>query len=48
MTGDFGLGATEDFYEVANANLLVPHKVEQSEPGVITQSLKETLYIERY
>jgi arsenite methyltransferase len=46
MPGDLRLWATQDFYEVADTNLLLPHEVEQPEAGVVSQGLKELLHVE--
>src|SRR3984885_7893763 len=47
MPGDLWLWTAQNLYEVADANLLVPHEVEQAEACVVPQSLKELLHIER-
>ena len=47
MPRDFGLGTAQDLHEVANADLLIVHKVQQPEPGVVSQRLKEPLYVVR-
>ena len=46
MPGDFRLRATKDFHEVANANLLISHEVEEPEAGIVSQGLKELLHVE--
>ena len=46
MPGDFRLWATQDFHEVANANLLISHEVEEPEAGIVSQGLKELLHVE--
>jgi hypothetical protein len=46
MPGDFRLRATKDFHEVANANLLIFHEVEEPEAGIVSQGLKELLHVE--
>jgi arsenite methyltransferase len=46
MPRDFRLWATQDFYEVANANLLISHEVEEPEAGIVSQGLKELLHVE--
>ncbi len=33
MGGNLRLRLTQDFYEVANADLLVPDQIEESKPG---------------
>jgi hypothetical protein len=45
MPGDFRLRAAQDFYEVADANLLVSHEIEQPEAGVVSEGLKELLHV---
>lgn len=47
MPGYFGLALTQNLDEVANANLLVSHQVEQAEARIVPQCLKEALHIER-
>lgn len=46
MPGDFRLWVTQDLHEVADANRLLSHKVEQSEAGVVSQGLKKLLHVE--
>jgi len=40
------LRTTQDFHEVADANLLVSHEVEEPEAGIVSQRLKELLHVE--
>ncbi len=47
MPGYFGLSLLQNLHEVADANLLVSHQVEQAETSVVTQSLEEEFRIER-
>lgn len=47
MPGDFGLTLLQDFDQVADADLLIRHQVEQAEPGVISECLKKPLHVER-
>ena len=43
MARDFRLRTAQDLHEVADANLLVAHEVQQPEPGVVPERLKEPL-----
>lgn len=45
MPRDFRLRASENFHEVADADLLVGHQVEQPEARVIRQRLKELPHV---
>ncbi len=47
MPGDLRLGAAQDLDEVADTDLLVAHEVQQPEPGVVSQRLKEPLHVVR-
>ena len=46
MTGDLRLRATQDLNKVANTNLLVTNEIQDPEPGVIPESLKEPFHVE--
>ena len=46
MAGDFRLRTAKYLHEVADANLLICHEVEQPEPGVIPERLEELLHVE--
>lgn len=46
MPRNLRLRLIQDFHEVADAELLVSHQVQESEPGVVSQSLEESLEIE--
>jgi hypothetical protein len=46
MPRDFRLRPTQDFHEVADANLLISHEVEEPEAGIVSQGLKELLHVE--
>jgi protein-tyrosine-phosphatase len=46
MPRDFWLRATQDFDEVADANLLVSDEIEEPEAGIVSQRLKELLHVE--
>lgn len=45
MPGDLGLRPAEDLDEVADADLLISHQVQDSEPGRVTQSPEEALQV---
>lgn len=45
MPRNLRLRTAEDFYEIANANLLVTHQVQQPKPRVIAESLKEPFHV---
>jgi hypothetical protein len=46
VPGDFGLRLAEDFDEIADADFLVAHEIEQTKPGVVAKSLKEAFQVE--
>lgn len=46
MPGNLGLGLPQDLNEIADANLLIAHQVQEPETGIVSQSLKEALEIE--
>jgi hypothetical protein len=46
VPGNLRLRAAQDFHEVTNAYLLVIHKVQEPEPSVVPESLKEPFHIE--
>lgn len=46
MAGDFWLGRVEDFDEVADADLLIAHEVEEAETGVVAEGLEEAFEVE--
>jgi hypothetical protein len=46
MPGYFGLALLKGFHKIADANLLISHKVQQAETRVVPESLKEALHVE--
>jgi hypothetical protein len=44
MPGDLWLGTSENLHEVAHTNLLIAHKVQKPESGVVTESLEEPFH----
>jgi len=48
MTRDFRLAHPEDLHKVADANLLVGHQVEETQPRAIGQGAKEEIERERF
>jgi len=40
------LRTTQNLHKIADANLLLSHQVEESEPGVVAERLKEPFHIE--
>lgn len=46
MARNFRLWTAEYLDEVAHAKFLVAHKVQESEAGVVSESLEETFHIE--
>jgi hypothetical protein len=46
MPGDLRLRCAQDADEVADADLLLSHEIEEPEAGVIAQCLKEPLHVE--
>ena len=47
MARNLRLRTAEDFNKVADTNLLVAHQVQQPEPRVIAESLKEPFHVVR-
>lgn len=45
MPGDLRLGTSENLHEVAHTNLLIAHKVQEPETGVVAESLEEPFHI---
>src|SRR6202023_1195825 len=43
---DLGLRLAQDLDEVADADLLIPHQVQEAQPRVVTQRLEKPLYVE--
>jgi len=46
VPGDFRLPLLKDFYEIADANLLVSHQVEQAKASLVTKRLEEQFHVE--
>lgn len=46
MAGDLRLRTTQDFDEVADADLLISHEVQDPETGLVPQGLEEAFQIE--
>jgi hypothetical protein len=46
MARDLWLRAAQYLYEVANANFLFSHEVEQPETSLVPEGLKELLHVE--
>ncbi len=46
VSGDLGLGSAENFDEIADANLLIAHQVQEAEPCVVAEGLEKSLDIE--
>ncbi len=46
MTRDLRLRTPDDFNEIADAELLVAHQVQDPEPGLVAKCLKEPLEVE--
>jgi hypothetical protein len=45
VPGDFRLPLLKDFYEVADANLLISHQVKQAKARIIAERLKEQFHV---
>jgi hypothetical protein len=45
-SGNLWLGLTKDLDEVADTDLLVPHKIQEAQPSIVPERLKESLDIE--
>ena len=46
VTRNLRLRTAKDFNKIANANLLVAHEIQEPEPGVVPESLKEPFHVE--
>src|SRR5208283_810909 len=46
MAADLGLRLLQDFDEIADAELLVAHQVEQAQAGDVSQRLEEAFHVE--
>ena len=46
VTRDLRLRSAQDLNKVANTNLLVAHEIQEPEPSVIPESLKEPFHVE--
>jgi hypothetical protein len=46
MPGDFGLRLIQNLHEIAHADFLISHEIQQPQPRVIAESLKEPLDME--
>lgn len=46
MPGYFGLGLIQNFYEITDADFLIPHEIQEPQPCIITQRLEEALHVE--
>jgi len=46
VTGYLWLRTAQDLNKVANTNLLVANEIQDPEPGVIPESLKEPFHVE--
>jgi hypothetical protein len=46
MPGDFGLRLIQDLHEIAHADFLISHEIQEPQPRIIAESLKEALDIE--
>ncbi len=47
MAGNLRLRLVQNFNQVADANLLVAHQIQESEPGIVAKCLEEPFEIER-
>lgn len=46
MPGNLWLRLPQNLYEIADAQLLISHKVQKSQSGVIPERLKKALHVE--
>ena len=46
MAGDLRLRTAKYLHKIANAYLLIAHKVQESEPGIVSKRLKKPLPVE--
>jgi 2-polyprenyl-3-methyl-5-hydroxy-6-metoxy-1,4-benzoquinol methylase len=46
VPGDLRLGTAKNLHEVADTNLLLAHKVQEPETGVVTECLEEPFHVE--
>ena len=48
MAGNLRLPLIQNLDEVADADLLLAHEVQEAETGIVTERLKETLHVKRF
>ena len=46
MPGYLGLRLIQNLNEITDADLLIPHQIQQTKPGVVAESLEKALYVE--
>ncbi len=46
VPGNFGLRLIQNLNEITDAELLISHEVQETQPGIVAESLKETLNLE--
>ena len=46
MPGDFGLWLIQNLHEIAHADFLISHEIQEPQPRVIAESLKEAVDLE--
>jgi hypothetical protein len=45
MPGNLRLRLIQDLYEIADTNFLIAHQVQEPQPGIVSERLKEPLNI---
>ena len=48
MSGNLWLRLPEDLHEIADTQFLIPHQVQESQPGVVPERLKELRDVEEF
>ena len=46
MPGYLGLRLIQNLNEITDADLLIPHQIQEPKPGIVAESLKKALHVE--
>lgn len=46
MPGYLGLGLIQNLHEVTDADFLIAHEIQEPQPCIVAESLKEALHVE--
>ena len=48
MPGNLGLRLIQNLNEIADADLLIAHEIQEPQPGIVAERLEEPLHIESF